>query len=88
MSSFDLGYMLDFLSDLALHNERAWFAQHKAVYEKARLIFESLVEELIDRLSSLDHELAGLFAKDCVMRIYRDVRFSRDKTPTTPGWPL
>jgi len=84
MSSFDLGYTLDFLSDLALHNERAWFAQHKAAYEKARLIFEGLVEELIDRLSSFDHELAGLFAKDCVMRIYRDVRFSRDKTPYNP----
>jgi uncharacterized protein (TIGR02453 family) len=84
MSPFDLGYALDFLSDLALHNERAWFARHKATYEKARLIFEGLVEELIDRLSSFEDELAGLAAKDCVMRIYRDVRFSRDKTPYNP----
>jgi len=84
MSSFDLGYALDFLSDLALHNERAWFAQHKATYEKARLIFEGLVEELIDRLSSFEHELTGLTARDCVMRIYRDVRFSKDKTPYNP----
>ena len=84
MSSFDLGYTLDFLSDLTFHNERAWFAQHKATYEKARLIFEGLVEELIDRLSSFEDELAGLTAKDCVMRIYRDVRFSRDKTPYNP----
>ena len=84
MSSFDLRYTLDFLSDLAFHNERAWFAQHKATYEKARLIFEGFIEELIDRLSSFEDELAGLAAKDCVMRIYRDVRFSRDKTPYNP----
>ncbi len=84
MSSFDLGFTLDFLSDLLFNNERAWFAKHKATYEKAQHIFESFIQELIDRLSLSEHELAGLRAKDCVMRIYRDVRFSRDKTPYKP----
>ncbi len=81
MSSFDLGYVLDFLSGLAVNNDRAWFAKHKAVYEKARSIFEGFVDELIHRLSASEDDLTGLTAKDCVMRIYRDIRFSRDKTP-------
>jgi uncharacterized protein (TIGR02453 family) len=81
MSSFDLGYVLDFLSDLAVNNDRAWFAKHKATYEKARSIFEEFVDELIHRLSASEDDVAGLTAKDCVMRIYRDIRFSRDKTP-------
>jgi uncharacterized protein (TIGR02453 family) len=81
MSSFDLGYVLDFLSDLAVNNDRAWFAKHKAAYEEARSIFEGFVDELIHRLSASDDDLTGLTAKDCVMRIYRDIRFSRDKTP-------
>ena len=81
MSSFDLKVVLDFLSDLALDNERAWFAEHKADYEKARLIFERFVDELILRLSAFQDGIAGLAARDCVMRIYRDLRFSRDKTP-------
>jgi uncharacterized protein (TIGR02453 family) len=81
MSSLDLGYVLDFLSDLTVNNDRVWFAKHKATYEKARLIFEGFVDELIHRLSAFEDDLTGLTAKDCVMRIYRDIRFSRDKTP-------
>jgi uncharacterized protein (TIGR02453 family) len=81
LSSFDLGVVLDFLSDLALNNERAWFTGHKADYEKARLIFEGFVDEVILRLSAFQDGLAGLRAKECIMRIYRDMRFSRDKTP-------
>jgi uncharacterized protein (TIGR02453 family) len=56
------------------------FEEHKAIFEKAKLTLEKLVEELIRRLSAFD-DLSGLTAKDCVMRIYRDIRFSRDKTP-------
>ena len=81
MSSFDLRYVLDFLSDLALNNERTWFNKQKGAFEKARLIFEGFVDELIRRLSASEDDLTGLTAKDCVMRIYRDLRFSRDKTP-------
>ena len=81
MSSFDLTVVLDFLSDLALNNERAWFAEHKTDYEKARLVFEGFVDEVILRLSAFQDGLAGLQAKECIMRIYRDMRFSRDKTP-------
>ncbi len=81
MPSFNLGYVLDFLSDLATNNDRAWFAKHKATHERGRSIFEGFIDDLIHRLSTFDDDLTGLTAKDCVMRIYRDIRFSRDKTP-------
>jgi uncharacterized protein (TIGR02453 family) len=83
MSSFNLRYVLDFLSDLALNNERTWFEKHRADFEKAKLTFEGFVDELIRRVSAFDVDLTGLTAKNCVMRIYRDIRFSRDKTPYT-----
>jgi len=81
LSSFDLRVVLDFLSDLALNNDRPWFAEHKADYEEARLIFEGFVDEVIRRLSAFQDGIAGLKAKECIMRIYRDLRFSKDKTP-------
>jgi len=80
MTTYDLKSVLGFLSDLAMNNRRAWFEEHKAVYEQARGTFEGFVEELIHRLSAYE-DLSGVTAKDSVMRIYRDIRFSKDKTP-------
>jgi uncharacterized protein (TIGR02453 family) len=77
---YDLKSVLAFLSALALNNKRVWFEEHKATYEGVRAIFEEFVDELIRRLTPFE-DLAGLSARDCVMRIYRDVRFSKDKTP-------
>ncbi len=80
MSPYDLKGVLNFLSGLALNNRRPWFEEHKADFEKARLTFENLIDEVIRRLSAFE-DLSGLTAKDCVMRMYRDIRFSKDKTP-------
>ena len=80
MPAYDLKSILDFLSDLASHNNRPWFEGHKSVYEKARAAFEEFVEALIGRLSPYE-DLAGVTAKASIMRIYRDIRFSKDKTP-------
>ena len=76
----DLKPMLTFLAQLRDHNNREWFEQHRAEYEDAKSRFENLVEQLIAGLAPVD-DLAGLQAKDCVMRIFRDVRFSKDKSP-------
>jgi uncharacterized protein (TIGR02453 family) len=80
MSVYNLKSVLSFLADLAINNKRTWFEEHKAVYEKARTTFERFVEELIHHLSAYA-DLSGVTAKDSMMRIYRDVRFSKDKTP-------
>jgi uncharacterized protein (TIGR02453 family) len=71
---------LDFLNDLSHHNDRPWFNAHRAAYDAARLAFETFVDDLIDCLRFSDN-LQDLAAKDCLARIYRDVRFSKDKSP-------
>ena len=76
----DLQPVLEFLSDLRANNDRAWFDAHRAAYEAARQRFEALVDLLIDEVGAFE-DLAGLTAADCVFRIYRDVRFSKDKSP-------
>jgi uncharacterized protein (TIGR02453 family) len=72
---------LAFLADLARHNERAWFNANKARFEAARRDVEIFVDQLIAEIAAFDPAVAGLSGKDCVFRIYRDTRFSKDKTP-------
>ncbi len=77
---FDFLPILNFLDNLAQNNDKAWFDTNRAEYEAAREIFNQFVDYLIDELRSSDN-LQGLSAKECVTRIYRDIRFSRDKSP-------
>lgn len=72
---------MKFLRDIAAHNNREWFHEHKAEYDKAKADFEKGVSELILKISQFDPEIAHLTAKDCCYRFYRDTRFSPDKTP-------
>lgn len=71
---------LTYLRDLRENNNKAWFDANRPLYEQAREVFERLIETLI---SSLDVRfgLQGVSARDCIFRINRDVRFSKDKTP-------
>lgn len=73
---------LAFLTDLAKHNDREWFAAHKDRYEQARADVLALVAKLIPALAESDPEfpLETLPGK-CLMRIYRDIRFSKNKAP-------
>jgi len=71
----------EFFIDLTLNNNKTWFDENKKRYEKlVKLPFRSFVEELIREVSKVDGRFASLSASDC-FRIYRDVRFSKDKTP-------
>ena len=73
---------LQFLSDLSANNNREWFALNKARHDEARQNVLDFVSEVIKGLAKADPEIPlNLDAKDCVMRIYRDIRFSLDKTP-------
>lgn len=73
--------ILHYLKELQAHNNRDWFNERKERYQELRLRFQNTVDELIGRMSDFDDELAGVKAKDCMFRIYRDTRFSPDKTP-------
>ena len=76
----NLGFVLRFLDELRQNNHKSWFDQHRSDYEAARSAFEHLIDGLIDEFRIPDH-LQGLAARDCIARIYRDVRFSKDKSP-------
>jgi len=72
---------IKFLKDLGLNNNREWFNEHKSTYELAKKDFENFIEELITRVVKVDPTLQGITVKESVFRIYRDVRFSKDKLP-------
>lgn len=72
---------LPFLKELAVNNNRDWFNAHKTHWLEIKAAFDNFTQGLIDEMIPLDPTLAGLSAKQCVYRIYRDTRFSPDKTP-------
>ncbi len=72
----------EFLTQLAANNNREWFQAHKAEHDNARENVLEFTAALISGLSKIDTAIpSDLDPKNCVMRIYRDVRFSKDKTP-------
>jgi uncharacterized protein (TIGR02453 family) len=71
---------LGFLRQLSENNHRDWFAVHRSEYEAAKSGWEKFVAALITEIGRFD-EVSGLTAKDCIFRINRDVRFSKDKSP-------
>ena len=73
--------IIQFLTELRQNNNREWFQANKSRYDSLRKGFIDEVQQLIDRIALFDPEIAGLEAKDCLFRIYRDIRFSPDKTP-------
>ncbi len=73
--------ILFFLSNLKKNNNREWFEANKSEFRKVSKQFEEIVGVLINRLSELDPQIGQLKPKDCIFRIYRDVRFSKDKSP-------
>lgn len=70
-----------FLTRLAKNNNREWFNEHKAEYVVLRKEWEADIARLISLMGEYDENMRGLQVKDSVYRIYRDVRFSTDKSP-------
>ena len=72
---------LQFLRKLEKNNNREWFNENKTLYQEAQQDVISFVEKLIEEMADFDEEMGKLEAKKSVFRIYRDTRFSKDKTP-------
>lgn len=70
-----------FLKDLKKNNNREWFNDNKPRYQEARDNFISFVDALLQEITKFDPTISHHQGKDCVFRIYRDVRFSKDKSP-------
>src|SRR5688500_2464161 len=76
-----LDLILKFLKDIARHNDREWFEKNKGRYVEAKSSFEEVVAAILKEVTKFDTGLAGLNPKKLPFRIYRDVRFSKDKRP-------
>ena len=73
--------VLEFLKKLARNNNREWFEKNKSKYLEAKEVFDAFTASVLEEMIPKDESLAGLDPKKLVFRIYRDVRFSKDKTP-------
>ena len=71
-----------FLKDLSENNNRDWFTAHKGIYEQSvKIPFENLIGNALSQIAEKDARFTATIAKNCIYRIYRDTRFSPDKTP-------
>jgi len=73
--------VFDFLKELEQNNEREWFNKNKHLYTNAYQEMLQFIDSLIQKMAEFDPNLKGLEAKKSIFRIYRDVRFSHDKSP-------
>jgi uncharacterized protein (TIGR02453 family) len=73
--------VIKFLKDLKKNNNKPWFDKNRDKYENARMDFHTFLQELIPAIASFDKPIGDLSVKECVFRINRDIRFSKDKTP-------
>jgi len=77
----DAKLVIDFLTELSENNYKEWFDAHKSRYLEAKAVMDEFTADMIEGVRSFDDTIGPLQAKDCTYRIYRDLRFSKDKTP-------
>jgi uncharacterized protein (TIGR02453 family) len=72
---------VQFLKSLSKNNNKVWLDAHRDQYMEARKDFENFVADLIKKTAQFDSDVKELQVKECVFRLNRDIRFSKDKTP-------
>ncbi len=81
MSHFTKDYT-QFFIDLAPNNNKDWFDANRKRYEESvKKPFAAFVQNFIDHMSKINPVYKDLTASECIFRINRDIRFSKDKTP-------
>ncbi len=76
----DIRPILEFLKGLRRNNNRDWFEAHRAAFQDARGHFEEYVASILHDLARTE-PLGGVSPKDCIFRLNRDLRFTKDKSP-------
>jgi len=71
---------ISFLNELIANNHKEWFDANRQYYREAQNEFNQFIDLLISEIRTFDPSVGAITAKDCVFRIYRDVRFSNNKT--------
>jgi uncharacterized protein (TIGR02453 family) len=73
--------ILDFLKSLQENNDRDWFNENRKQYESAKAEMEEVINQIIPLIKAFDPSIGAITAKECMFRIFRDVRFAKDKSP-------
>ncbi len=73
--------VFEFLNELSRNNNREWFTENKSKYQESLDQFRNLASDLIEGISTFDPTMDGVDARQAIFRIYKDVRFSKDKLP-------
>ena len=73
--------LLNFLTELKIHNSRDWFQLNKSWYQKIKTEHEEIVAKVISKIAVFDQDVQLLTPRESVFRIYRDVRFSKNRDP-------
>jgi len=74
-----------YLNQLKSNNNREWFTNNRSLYEETYAEMLDLGQHVIDHMNEHDN-IETRSAKKSIFRIYRDVRFSKDKTPYKTNW--
>lgn len=73
--------ILTFLRSLARNNNREWFNTNKKLYQESLELFREFAGRLLSGMVTFDPSLGDLDPKETIFRIYKDIRFSKDKSP-------
>jgi len=73
--------IINFLTELKVNNDRDWFQKNKKLYESIKSEMLAFLGKIIPEIALFDPDVTVVQPKDCIFRIYRDVRFSNDKAP-------
>jgi len=72
---------LEFLQQLRKNNNREWFERNRKIYEASQKEMQRFLDDLIPHLNNIDSTVGAQKGKDCMFRIHRDLRFTKDRTP-------
>lgn len=73
--------ILRFLSSIKKNNNKAWLDANRPLYETSKEEFTAEVGEILKGIASFDNAFINLTPKECMFRLNRDVRFSKEKHP-------
>jgi uncharacterized protein (TIGR02453 family) len=74
-------HTLDFLKKISKNNNKEWFDKNRDAYLAAKLNIENFTALLIPEIAKISPPIGLLKPRDCMFRIFRDVRFSKNKAP-------
>lgn len=72
----------EFFIGLTVNNNKTWFDAHRTEYEQeVKALFQHFVGSVLEKVTAIDGRFGSLQPKDCIFRINKDIRFSKDKSP-------